>query len=154
MKRMLVIGVGSVLMTDDGIGVLVADALRGMLRVQDVAVLVGETDVRFCLEELRADDFLVILDAVMPGSKPGRVTVTPLRDVIKAAAGPQAQHDYSLADAVAENYPDMAGCLIGIEASVIGFGLELSPALRERFDQICDGVLRTILELREAATDA
>ena len=75
---MLVIGIGSLIMTDDGIGTRIAEALKNRLQEQDIDVLVGETDYQYCFDEIRADDFLVILDAVMPGKDPGQYYDNPI----------------------------------------------------------------------------
>jgi hydrogenase maturation protease len=154
MNRMLVIGIGSLIMTDDSIGVRVADAIRAKLQAQDIAVVIGETDVQFCLGEILPDDRLIIIDAMMQGVEPGEIAVMPLHDALKGHGRLHSQHDMSLMDALSLTYPDMQGCFIGIEASEIGFGFDLSNELQNRFDQICLDVFSAILDMREAASRA
>jgi hydrogenase maturation protease len=141
----LVIGIGSLLMTDDGIGTRVAEALRNRLQDQGITVLAGETDYRYCFEEICTDDFLVILDAVIPDKEPGSMTLTPLRTATNNRAKLQTQHDFSLFDAIALHYPDIKGTLIGIEAAVIDFGFELSKPLEACFGKICEKVLNALV---------
>lgn len=150
MNRMLVIGIGSLIMTDDGIGVRVAKSIQGKLQEHDVSVLIGETDVNYCLNEIRPDDFIIIMDAVMPGNDPGSIELVTLRDAVKGHGRLHSQHDFSLINAVSLNYPDIQGYLIGIEAVEIGFGFDLSIALEERFNRICDHVFNTVVEMVEA----
>lgn len=154
MKRMLVVGVGSLIMTDDGIGARVAGAIGSKLLEQDIAVVVGETDVQFCLNEVRPDDILIIIDSMIQGTEPGRLEIMPLHDAQKSRSKSHSLHDFTLLDALSLNYPDIQGCFIGIEASVIGLGFELSKELQDKFDLICDDVFGAILEMKEAAKRA
>lgn len=154
MRRMLVIGIGSVIMTDDGVGSRVAEAVQSKLQDIGIAVVIGETDVQFCLDEIQPDDILVVIDSMIQGNETGSIEIVPLQDVFKSQSKLHSQHDFNLIDALSLNYPEIEGCLIGIEASEIGFGFELSHELRSRFEQICDDVSRAILEMKEAATRA
>lgn len=154
MNRMLMIGIGSLIMIDDGIGARVASAIKNKLHEHEIAVLIGETDVQYCLNEIRPDDFVIIVDAVMLGNEPGSIDIIPLRNAVKGHGKLHSQHDFSLIDAVSLNYPDIQGYLIGIEAVEIGFGFDLSTTLEERFDHICDHVFKTVVEMEEAMKHA
>ena len=48
MKRIVVIGIGSLIMRDDGVGSRVVDAIESSLREHDIAAFVGETDFQCC----------------------------------------------------------------------------------------------------------
>jgi hydrogenase maturation protease len=154
MNRMLVIGIGSLLMTDDGIGARVAEAIERKLQDYGIDVLVGETDVQYCLNEILPEDFLVILDAVIQGKAPGSIEIIPLRDAARNHGKLRSQHDFSLIDAISLHYPDIKGCLIGIEAAELAFGFDLSEALRNRFDFICNQVLDAVIDMKEATRHA
>jgi hydrogenase maturation protease len=56
--------------------------IQGHLQEHKITVIIGETDVPYCLNEIRPDDFLIIIDAVMQGNEPGSVVVFPLRDAV------------------------------------------------------------------------
>ncbi len=150
MKRLLVIGIGSLIMTDDGIGTKIAEALKSKLLKYDVKVIAGETDYQYCFNEISPNDFLIIIDAMSQGKEPGEIEISPLIDALKERVKIHTQHDFSLFDAVLINYPNIKGYLIGIEAAEVGFGFELSPPLKLMFDKLCEDVLNTILRLKEA----
>jgi hydrogenase maturation protease len=154
MNKILVIGIGSLIMTDDSLGTRVAEAVQGRLREQDIRVLAGETDYDFCFGEIRPEDFLVILDAVMLGREPGSIEVIPLSDALSGRAGLQTQHDFSLFDAISLHYPEMRGAFIGIEAAELGFGFDLSQALEAKFDGIVEQVFQAVLDMEEALRHA
>ncbi|MGI6728205.1 MAG: hydrogenase maturation protease [Anaerovoracaceae bacterium] len=146
MKRILVIGIGSIIMQDDGIGVKVVEAIEGNLRAYNIACLVGETDFQCCFDEIKPDDFLVIIDAMAQGKEPGSIDVMLLSDALKSRSKLRTQHEFNLFDLVELYYPEIQGCFIGIEVAEIGFGFELSEPLQKCFEQICDVVLTTIIK--------
>ena len=154
MKRVLVIGIGSVIMKDDGIGVRVATAIADSLGQQGVASLVGETDFQCCFDEIKPDDLLIIIDAMAQGKEAGSVDTILLSDALKNRSKLRTQHEFSLFDLIELHYPNIQGYLIGIEASEIDFGFELSLPLQKKFDQICITVQSTILKMKEAAESA
>ncbi len=154
MNRLLVVGIGSLIMTDDGIGTKVAEALESKLREYNIRVLKGETDYQYCFDEIQQDDFLVVIDAMAQGKEPGSIEIIPIRDALKERVKIQTQHDFSLFDAVLFNYPYIKGYLIGVEAAEIEFGLELSAPLKLVFDKICSNVFEKILEWKESAEHA
>lgn len=151
MNRMLVIGIGSMIMMDDGLGARVAGAIQDLLQEHDITVLIGETDVQYCLDAIKQDNFLIIIDAMAQGAEPGSVEIIPLQDVIKSHGKLYAQHDYSLIEAVALNYAEIQGYFIGIEPGDIRFGFDLSDSLKIRFDSICERVSNIIFEMQEEA---
>lgn len=151
MNRMLVIGIGSLIMMDDGIGARVADAIQRKLQEHCITVLIGETDVQYCLNEIRVDDFLVILDAVMQGKEPGSIEIISLCDAMESHVKLHSQHDYSLIDAISLHFPNMKGYFIGIETAEIRFGFELSDVLGKKFDDICQHVLNAVIKMKEEA---
>lgn len=106
MNRVLVFGIGSMIMMDDGIGARVAGAIQGMLQEHDITGLIGETDVQYCLDAIKPEDFLIIIDAMMQGIEPGSIEIIPLQDVAKNHGKLNAQHDFSLIEAIALNHKE------------------------------------------------
>jgi len=79
---MLVMGIGNVLMQDDGIGVYLAEELMVENNDERIRFVIGETDVDFCLSEAEEGEFLIILDAVQLGSKKGSIYEMPLSEMV------------------------------------------------------------------------
>lgn len=154
MKRVLVIGIGSLVMRDDGIGSRVVEAIAGSLWKHDIHSFVGETDFQCCFDEIKLDDFVMIVDAMAQGKEPGSIEVMLLNDALKDRGKLRTQHEFSLFDLIELHAPQTPGYLIGIEAAEIGFGFDLSPQLGERFEQICTNVFNMVLKIKEEAEDA
>jgi hydrogenase maturation protease len=137
-----VVGIGNVLLRDEGIGCHVVGALEG-IPLPDVQVIDGGTcpDVLQLLEDV---DKLVIVDAVRGGGMPGQIYRFRPEDVTLEQKPLLSLHDMSLIDSlklmqVRHNVGDAV--IIGVEPKEINCGLELSPELQERIPQIIDAIL-------------
>lgn len=149
MTRIVVIGIGSLIMKDDAIGVRVVEAIQSALNKQGIVIVAGETDFQYCFDAIKKDDFLIIVDAMIQEKEPGMVEMIPLCDAIKNRRKLRTQHEFSLFDSVAVHYPNIKGYLIGIEPFEVDFGFDLSEVISNKFDEICDDVLNAILEIKE-----
>ncbi|WMJ83781.1 hydrogenase maturation protease [Oscillospiraceae bacterium LTW-04] len=138
-------------MKDDGVGTRVAQAIEDTLREHNISCLVGETDFQCCFDEIQPDDILIIIDAMAQGKEAGSIGIMPLSDALKDRNKLRSQHEFSLFDLIQLHYPKIQGYLIGIEAAEIDFGFDLSLQLQQYFDQICNTVSKTILNIKEKA---
>lgn len=148
-KRIIVIGIGSVIMRDDGIGSKVVETIEDKLHTYNITSIVGETDFQCCFDEIKPDDFLIIIDAMTQGKDPGSIEVMCLTDALKNRRKIRTQHEFSLLDLIELHYPEIEGSFIGIEVAEIGFGFEFSDPLRKCYEQICESVLNAILNVKE-----
>lgn len=136
-------------MRDDGIGAWVVKAIENDLQKHDITSFVGETDFQCCFDEIKPDDFVIIIDAMSQGKEPGNIDVMLLSDALKNRGKLRTQHEFSLFDLIDLHYPEVQGYFIGIEVAEIDFGFELSKSLREHFKQICADVLNIVLSIKE-----
>lgn len=148
MKRVVVIGIGSVIMRDDGIGSKVVKTFEDSLHTHNITSIVGETDFQSCFDEIKSDDFLIIIDAMTQGKDPGSIEVMCLTDALINRKKLRTQHEFSLFDLIELHYPKIEGYFIGIEVVEIGFGFELSDSMQKCYDQICNSILNIILNIK------
>jgi hydrogenase maturation protease len=78
-SRILVMGIGNVLMGDEGVGVHVAHRLEQDSLPSHVDVLDGGTGGFHLLDELSSHEKVVLIDATMDGQPAGTVSVTEPR---------------------------------------------------------------------------
>lgn len=147
MKRVLVIGIGSLVMMDDGIGSRVVKAIESRLCKHGIASFAGETDFQCCFDEIKQDDLVIIIDAMAQGNQPGSIDAMSLRDALENRSGFRSQHEFSLFDLIDFHASQTQGYFIGIEPAIIDFGFDLSAPLKELLEQICSKVLNTILHI-------
>lgn len=152
MKSVAVIAIGSRIMKDDGIGVWVAEAIRNNLIKENVDVVIAETDFEYGFEAVKTYNYVIVLDAMISGDTPGKITVLPLSEA-KVQKRNASQHDMSLIDMISHEQ-NASGSLIGIEAGDVDFGFELSKPLQDKFKTICDNVQTEILKINEGLTNA
>ena len=135
-------------MKDDGIGLLVAEELEKRFLSRELEIIYGETDSEACFYSLNPDDFILILDAMSSGNRPGSVKIFSLEEIMEQVSPPTMQHDMSFLDMIRLYRFPVKGYLIGIEASIISPGCELSTVLKRQFPHICsktEDMIREIL---------
>jgi hydrogenase maturation protease len=137
---MLVMGIGNVLMQDDGIGVYLTEELMAENRDKRIRFVIGETDVDYCLAEAEEEVFLIIIDAVQMGSKKGSIYEMPLSQLTMMDKG-IAAHNFHLFHALSSK----KGLLIGVEPYQIGFHFGLSENLKRDYYKIKQKVKERIL---------
>jgi len=137
-----VVGIGNILLRDEGIGCHVVGALEG-ISLPDVQVIDGGTcpDVLQLLEDV---DKLVVVDAVRGGGMPGQIYRFRPEDVTLEQKPLLSLHDMSLIDSLKLmqlRHKVGDAVIIGVEPKEINCGLELSPELQERIPQIIGAIL-------------
>lgn len=134
----LVLGIGNILLTDDGAGVRAAEALAQRLAAFcGVRVIDGGTLSFTLLDYLLEADDLIVLDAAELGAEPGEVRSfeSAAMDAFLAdTTRRRSVHDVGLNDLVGMarlggRVPERRA-LICIQAGEVGWGLELTPAVK------------------------
>ena len=141
-----VLGIGNVLLRDEGIGCHVVHALEG-IPLPDVKIM-DEGTCPGILHPLEKADKLIIVDAIKGGGTPGQIYRFHLEDINLEPKSLLSLHDMGLVDDLILMqlwHPDEIGIgdavIIGVEPKEINWGLELSPELQEKMPQIIDTIL-------------
>lgn len=142
--KIKVIAIGNTLMEDDGVGIVVAEKIKEELINNNVEVIIGETDVEYCISSIEEGDFIFFIDATCYGINPGEITISNLENY-KYEKKSYSQHSYSAVDLIKLYYKSVKGYIIGIEVSSVSFKLGLSDELESKIDIISKEVLKEIL---------
>jgi hydrogenase maturation protease len=142
--RILIAGLGNVLLQDDGVGV---HAVRKLREAPPPGVLVAEIGAAV-LQGLHLYEWatrILVLDAMQAGGPPGTVYACSATDV--ADPGIKASlHELSLLGALrfisSNKKPDIQ--VLGVEPQVIDYGLELTPPVQESLPRFIDLARDTI----------
>jgi len=132
----LVLGIGNVLLRDDGAGVHAATQLKAAvgLKGDSVRVLDAGTLSFALLPDVQDSAALIVIDAAREGLEPGTVTVREdvAMDVFVRRSG-RSVHEVGLADlldmARLSGHLPLRRALIGIEPGVVEWGVECTPAV-------------------------
>jgi hydrogenase maturation protease len=150
-SQTLVLGVGNILLQDEGIGVRVVEHLNECYTFpEEVQVLDGGTMGLDLLYYLEGVDRLLVIDAVDAGRPPGTI-LRLTGDEIPALLGRKlSPHQIGLADllSVAELRDLTPGqvVLIGVQPASLETGLDLSPAIRARVPAIVEMVIKEVID--------
>jgi hydrogenase maturation protease len=152
----VVLGVGNVLLGDDGVGVHVARVLEAEGGLPEgTRVLDGGTLGLDLLPMLDGARSVVIIDALDSGAPPGTVTVLHGDEVGAVLAGALSAHQVGVADLLAA--ARLTGrlpahlALVGVQPAAIEVRLDLTAALRDAVPTVIASVRQELEEAREAA---
>lgn len=141
MSTITVIGIGNRLYGDDGVGCELAQALSERDRDRRIRYLIGETDISWCLAQIETP-YVVLLDAVQMGQKPGSVRAFRPEVLLPCQQGISMHNGHLLsllhADAMKK------GLLIGVEPYELAPFYGLSEAMRQDFERILDAAQKII----------
>lgn len=154
--NVLVLGAGNILLSDEGIGVRVVEALQDRYQMAEgVEILDGGTCGMDLLDIIAGRDHLIIVDAVNTGSPPG--TLVRLHDgqIPAAFRTKSSPHQLGLQDVLAllrllETAPRHV-TVIGVQPASLDIGLELTPGIAARLDELVEMVVG---ELRRIGSTA
>jgi hydrogenase maturation protease len=139
-KHILILGVGNLLLSDEGVGVHIAQRLMTMDWPPEVQVVEGGTDgfglVNFITEAGR----LILVDAVKGGGQPGSIyrfeieDCPPYPDLFKTSV-----HQISILEVI--NLSSLIGSpphttIIGVEPLSLEMGMELSPSIEAKIPKV------------------
>jgi len=146
-KQLAIVGVGNLLLSDEGVGVHVVRALRGTLLPSGVAVFEFGTRGLEILEAVEGFKKVVIVDAVRSGAVPGSIRRWRLGELLDAAAPSMVSlHEIDLLTTLkvgraTAKLPDDV-VIVGIEPKALSPGLELSPELKVKVQELLDLVTK------------
>jgi hydrogenase maturation protease len=147
--RTLVLGVGNILLQDEGVGVRVVEHLQQHYSFADsVELLDGGTlglDLINYLEEL---DNLLVLDAVNHGQSPGSFIRLVDDEIPALLQQKMSPHQIGLSDILSvARLRDMLPkqvVLLGVQPAAIQTGLELSPTVQACVGTLVEQVLQQL----------
>ncbi|MBQ3058889.1 MAG: HyaD/HybD family hydrogenase maturation endopeptidase [Desulfovibrio sp.] len=98
-KRILILGVGNILLTDEGFGVRAVEYLQAHYEwPSNVRLMDGGTQALMLMAELQECDFVVILDIVLGPGKPGTIYQLEGEDLRKSLSFRDSMHQTDLVD--------------------------------------------------------
>jgi hydrogenase maturation protease len=155
--RTVVLGIGNVLMCDDGVGVHAVEALERRFDLPDMVEIVdGGTTGMELLPALEGAENLIVIDAVRVGRPPASV-VRLADDAVPAFFKTKlSPHQVGLSDVLAalrfEGRAPAKVVLIGVQPERIEMAMELSPAVAARLQDVVQLIAQELADLGVAVT--
>ena len=141
----LVLGIGNVLLTDEGVGVRTLKELeRRFSFPANVELLDGGTAGIDLLRHIRNRDCLIIIDAMKSGQVPGTIVRVAGEDVPAAFRTRISPHQLGLSDLLAaamltDELPKNL-VLFGVEPESIDIGLDLTETVEANLGKLIEAV--------------
>ena len=148
MAKTVILGVGNILLSDEGFGVRVAEALSQRFRFPDaVEVLDGGTLGIELMRFLDGAERLILIDAIH-GSEPGSFRIIQGDDVRLYFQEKVSLHEMGiqevLASLVVMEKPIAEIVVIGVVPQSLEISLDLTPLVASRIDEATDSVIRQL----------
>lgn len=139
--RIVVLGVGNILLTDEGVGVRVVEALAAAGGLPPAVELVdGGTCGMELLEQLEDLDALIVVDCVRCGRPPATPVLLKGDDVPVFFKTKLSPHQVGLSDVLASleftGRAPRRTAIVGMQPVSMALGMELSPAVAERLPEL------------------
>lgn len=150
--RIVVLGVGNTLLSDEGIGVRAIEQLQqDYILPPEVVVIDGGTTGMEMLDDLSKCDHIIIIDAVRSGKAPASIVRLADEQVPVFFKTKLSPHQIGLSDVLAtlafiDEQPGGV-TVIGVEPVSLATGMSLSPQVEARLPELMDLVVTELREL-------
>ncbi len=148
----MILGVGNLLFTDEGVGVRVAEALQERYEFPDnVRVVDGGTLGLNLLGVISGADHLIVVDAVRKGGEPGSLYRLAGDEIPKRILAKNSLHQVELLEALTccqalDKVPETV--ILGVEPEdITTMGIELTPTVRAKIDDLVEAALEELTSL-------
>ena len=151
MNKISVVGIGNLLMQDDGVGVHAVNRLSEMDLPEGVNLIDGGTHSYDLIEFFCESNIIIIIDAMQAGGKPGTIYRAPLEELgMKTDDTCISLHQLHFVDAM--HMVNLLGhhpraIVFGVEPASIQYSLELSPEIAAKLPRLVELVHKEIIEL-------
>jgi hydrogenase maturation protease len=139
-RHILILGVGNLIMSDEGFGVHVAQRMMEMKLPPHVHVVEGGTDGFGLMNVIQEADRMILIDAVKGGGEPGSIYRFDIEDCpADANIFKTSVHQISILEVI--NLSGLIGStpkttIIGVEPKSLEMGMDLSPEIEAKIPKV------------------
>ena len=150
-NSIVVLGVGNILLTDEGLGVHVVEDLKANYTfTPQISLIDGGTMGMELLTYMRGMKKILLIDAVNGGEAPGTIYEFPHRELEQYFTDHISVHEVGMQDilrirAIQEN-PLEDAIVIGVEPESLDVGFEPSVPVQKALPEVKERVLRVLRE--------
>jgi hydrogenase maturation protease len=132
-NRVLILGIGNLILKDEGIGVHVVRALEEHQLPPEVELIDGGTATMDLLSTFYESECIIVIDALKANGEPGTIYRCLPEDLVETSGRPLSLHQVGLLDVLGmarQLGGNAAVVIIGVEPKEISWGLELTEELQ------------------------
>ena len=147
MKSTVILGIGNILLKDDGIGIHVVKKLEDEGLPSTIEVVDGGTSTLDTLSYFLEYEKIIVIDSLKAGYEPGTIYKIKPEDIKNYKRENLSIHDVQILDVVkiAEMYnkhPDVT--IFGIEPKEIIFDTEMTDCMKRKVPEIINLIKREL----------
>lgn len=155
--KAVVLGVGNIILADEGVGVRVIEALERDYRMHPgVEVIDAGTSGMEMLEDMSDLDFLVVVDAIAAGQPPGELVQLRGAEVPVFFRRNLSPHGIGLSDVLASleflGSEPKETVILGVQPASLDLSTELTPTIAARVPELVAQVVDELTQRGLAPT--
>ena len=143
-KKTVIIGIGNLILKDEGVGIHVIKKLEAIELPPGVEVIDGGTDAVELLSMFQDFERIIVIDALKAGGEPGTIYKATPEDIMNDCNRSLSLHEVGLLD-VLGMAKQLGGhgevVIIGVEPKEITYSMELTSEIEAKIPNIIDAVL-------------
>jgi len=146
-KKVILLGIGNLILRDEGVGVHVVRELEERKLPLGVEVIDGGTATMDLLSVIYEAESIIVIDALRSGGKPGTIYRCLPQDLMDAVDRPLSLHQVGLLDvlAMARQLGGHASVvIIGVEPKEISWGMELTPEVSAAVPKVIKAIFKEL----------
>lgn len=149
-KKVVIIGIGNLILRDEGVGIHAVRALEGRKLPSQVEVIDGGTALMEVLPVIRDAERIIVIDALKGGAEPGTIYRLRPEDLMVEAERPLSLHQVDFLEVLGMarqlgGAPEVV--IIGVEPKEIAWGMELTPEVEAKLPRVIEAVLAELKAL-------
>jgi hydrogenase maturation protease len=146
-KKEVIIGIGNLILRDEGVGVHAVRELAGKKLPPQVEVIDGGTALMEILPVIRDAERIIVIDAIKGGGEPGTLYCVSPDDLMGETEHPLSLHQMGFLEVLGmarQLGGDPEVVIIGVEPKEISWGMELTPEVEAKLPQVIEAVLEEL----------
>ena len=144
----LVLGIGNILLRDEGVGVRVIEHMREIPMPDNVELLDGGTGGADLLEVLSERQKVIVADAVQADCEPGSILRFTAEDLVRPNQASMSLHEIGLAESLIMtrqlNCAPEEVVIFGLKPKSIECGLELTKEIAVSIPRVIELILAEV----------
>jgi hydrogenase maturation protease len=143
--RVVVLGIGNILLGDEAVGVRVVEALQDYALPPEVELVDGGTCGMELFDQLIEVDLLIVVDALLAGKQPGEMVRLAGAEIPVFFRSKLSPHMIGLPDVLASlefaGHTPKEAVVIGVQPQSFALSLEMTPAIAACVPELVSRVL-------------
>ena len=156
--KIVVLGVGNLLLADEGVGIHAIRALAERNLPEEVELVDAGTSTLNLLPYLQDARGVIVIDAIKAGGSPGDIYRCHPEDLVEDQSQPMSLHQVDFVQllqmAKRLGYRIGSAVIYGVEPGEISWSMELSPPVAAKMPRLLELVMAEIEKTLSEASDA